>query len=110
MYQCFVYNLYTRSSEKPKKIKASENREPITKKIRLSTYPEIDKAMEIWFRDVKHGKNIAIDGPLIQEQALKFATLLGKICILIKIINNLFKINTLNICKASMVLKRAMVG
>jgi hypothetical protein len=50
---------------------------PACKKIKLSTYPEIDKAMEMWFREVKQTENITLDGPLIQEQALKFSNLLG---------------------------------
>ena len=34
--------------------------------------------MEIWFREVKQHKNITLDDPLLQEQAIKFANLLSK--------------------------------
>jgi hypothetical protein len=34
--------------------------------------------LEICFRDVKHNKNVTIDGPTLQAQALKFETLLGE--------------------------------
>jgi hypothetical protein len=50
----------------------------VTKRIKLSLFPNVDKAMEIWFRDLKHNKNVTIDGPTLQAQALKFETLLGK--------------------------------
>ena len=73
--------LYTIVNQKNQdKIKAATDvdmRNPACKKIKLLTYPEIDKAMEIWFREVKQNANITLDGPLMQEQALKFSNLLG---------------------------------
>jgi hypothetical protein len=73
--------LYTKVNQKYQdKIKAATDLDmhnPVCKKIKLSTYPEIDKAMEMWFREVKQTENITLDGPLIQEQALQFSNLLG---------------------------------
>jgi hypothetical protein len=48
---------------------------PNSERIKLSLFPDVDNAMEIWFRDAKHNKNVTIDGPKLQTQAINFATL-----------------------------------
>ncbi len=44
------------------KIKSAENREPNSKRIKLSSFPDVDKTMEIWFRDVNILRNPKKDG------------------------------------------------
>jgi hypothetical protein len=51
----------------------NELRPPTTKKIKLAIYPDVEKAMEMWFKEVKKNKDVTLDGPLMQQQALKFA-------------------------------------
>jgi len=46
------------------------------KKMKQSTFPDLDKALSEWFRKVR-GKNIPVSGPLLQEKALYFAQELG---------------------------------
>ena len=65
------------NSKNQDKIKTIAVAQPECKRIKLLRYPEVDKAMEIWFNDVKHNKNIPIDGPIMQEQAIRFANLFG---------------------------------
>ena len=62
-----------KNQEKIKQVIDTQMRPPTSKRIKVPVYPEVDKAMEIWFRESKTHKNIVIDGPIMQEQAKKFA-------------------------------------
>ena len=46
------------------------------KKMKQSTFPDLDKALSEWFRKVR-GMNIPVSGPILQEKALYFAQELG---------------------------------
>ena len=46
------------------------------KKVRLCEYPDIEDALTTWFKAAR-AENIAISGPIIQAQAVKFAGALG---------------------------------
>ncbi|RNA31852.1 tigger transposable element-derived 6-like [Brachionus plicatilis] len=60
--------------------KASESMRDIKKAKRLGEpkYKELEKYLDMWFRDTKAHNSITLDGPLIQAQALKIATMLQK--------------------------------
>ncbi|RMZ97491.1 tigger transposable element-derived 4 [Brachionus plicatilis] len=60
--------------------KASESMRDIkkAKRLREPEYKELEKNMDMWFRDTKTHNSITLDGPLIQAQALKIATVLQK--------------------------------
>ena len=50
---------------------------PSTKRIKLSTYPLLETAIDSWFKQTMTQSNVAINGPIIQLQAIKYATFLG---------------------------------
>ncbi|RNA01686.1 tigger transposable element-derived 4 [Brachionus plicatilis] len=60
--------------------KASESMRDIkkAKRLREPEYQELEKYLDMWFRDTKAHNSITVDGPLIQAQALKIATMLQK--------------------------------
>ena len=51
---------------------------PCSKRIRLSNYPKIEELLDDWFRDIMSRKNVTLDGPMIQTQALKYAKQLNE--------------------------------
>ncbi|RNA33186.1 tigger transposable element-derived 4-like [Brachionus plicatilis] len=46
--------------------------------MRGSNYVKIEEALDHWFKSVLAYKNITLNGPLIQAQATKYATLLNQ--------------------------------
>ncbi|RNA44204.1 tigger transposable element-derived 4 [Brachionus plicatilis] len=60
--------------------KASESMRDIkkAKRLREPEYKELEKYLDMWFRDTKAHNSITLDGPLIQAQALKIVTMLQK--------------------------------
>ena len=46
------------------------------KRIREPEYIEVERYLDKWFRDTKAHSSITLDGPLIQNQALKIASML----------------------------------
>ncbi|RNA16173.1 tigger transposable element-derived 4 [Brachionus plicatilis] len=60
--------------------KASESMREIkkAKRLREPEYKELEKYLDMWFRDTKAHNSITLDGPLIQAQALKISTMLQK--------------------------------
>ena len=46
------------------------------KRLREPEYKEVEKYLDMWFRNTKAHSSITIDGPMIQAQALKIATML----------------------------------
>lgn len=42
-----------KNQEKLKNVMYNELRPPTTKKIKLAIYPDVEKAMEMWFKEVK---------------------------------------------------------
>jgi hypothetical protein len=47
-----------------------------TKRIRLSNYADIEDALMSWYNAAMKNKSVTIDGPMVQQQALKFAVML----------------------------------
>jgi hypothetical protein len=48
-----------------------------TKRYRAPDYPKLERAVDVWFSEMKSRKNVTISGPDIQEKALFFAGKLG---------------------------------
>ena len=51
--------------------------QPNQKRIRGSNFSQVEEALDHWFQSTMSLKNITIDGPIIQAQAIKFATMLN---------------------------------
>ena len=49
---------------------------PATKKMRTADYPNLEKALDIWFRNCR-ASSVSITGPLFKDQAHTLATKLG---------------------------------
>ena len=50
--------------------------QPEQKRIRGSNFTKLEEALNHWFQNVMSNKNITLNGPLIQAQAIKYATML----------------------------------
>ena len=50
--------------------------QPEQKRIRDSNFTKLEEALNHWFQNVMSNKNITLNGPLIQAQAIKYATML----------------------------------
>ena len=66
-----------RNQEKIRHLTENELIKPDCKRMKLPIYQKIDEAMDLWFKNTIKEKNVQIDGTIIQEQALKFASLKG---------------------------------
>lgn len=49
---------------------------PATKRMRTADFPDVEKALDIWFKDARSG-SASITGPILRERALAFAAQLG---------------------------------
>ena len=67
------------SKKKQEKVEKALNNltTPSSKRIRQSNYPEIEKNLNDWFGDCKSKQSVTIDGPSMQNQALKIAAMLN---------------------------------
>jgi len=48
-----------------------------SKRMRLAKYPDLESALLTWFEQAIASKRVTIDGPTLQLQAAKYATMLG---------------------------------
>ncbi|RNA05885.1 tigger transposable element-derived 6 [Brachionus plicatilis] len=49
----------------------------LKKRIKLSSYGDVDKSVLFWFEQVQKYNNVTVSGNDIQFQAFKFTTMLG---------------------------------
>jgi hypothetical protein len=50
-----------------------------TKSLKSAMYPDIEKALNLWFAEVKSQQNVVINGFVLQQRALFFANKLGHV-------------------------------
>ncbi|CAF1111056.1 unnamed protein product, partial [Brachionus calyciflorus] len=65
------------NKEKIKENYQSRSVQPESKRIRKSKFEDLDEALDLWFNDAKSYPNISLSGYDIQQQALKYASMLG---------------------------------
>ncbi|RNA27978.1 tigger transposable element-derived 4-like [Brachionus plicatilis] len=63
---------------KRKPLSSEEKLEISSKRIRGSNYVKIEEDLDNWFKSVLAYKNITLNGPLIQAQAIKYITMLNQ--------------------------------
>ena len=70
--------LSTWLKSKDKIIESYESSEfgPSTKKMRTAMYPEVEKALDLWFKEAR-SQNIPISGPILQVKAKDLSRKLG---------------------------------
>ncbi|RNA04060.1 tigger transposable element-derived 4 [Brachionus plicatilis] len=69
--------LKAENQEKIKNLYENNLINPSSKRMRGSNYVKIEEALDHWFKSVMAYKNITLNGPLIQAQAIKYATILN---------------------------------
>lgn len=76
--QADVATIATLVKDKQKIMKCQQESQldPSRKRLRLGDFQQVDSAVLTWFKDVR-GQNVPVSGPLIQEKARQFATILG---------------------------------
>ncbi|RNA01194.1 tigger transposable element-derived 4, partial [Brachionus plicatilis] len=70
--------LKAENQEKIKNLYENNLINPSSKRMRGSNYVKIEEALDHWFKSVLVYKNITLNGPLIQAQAIKYATMLNQ--------------------------------
>ncbi|CAF0903433.1 unnamed protein product [Brachionus calyciflorus] len=70
--------LKAENQEKIKNLYENNLIQPSSKRMRGSNFVKIEEALDHWFKLVMSYKNITLNGPLIQAQAIKYATMLNQ--------------------------------
>lgn len=68
------------NKEKQNQILQHFNKTPASigsKRLRPSNFPKVEQALDQWYKE-RLNEKIAVDGPMIQAQAIKYATILNE--------------------------------
>ena len=69
---------WIKNKDKIKSSYESSNFSPSSKRMRTSQYPDVEKALDTWFKEARSADApIPINGPILQDQAQEFSKKLG---------------------------------